>query len=123
MNRLPQPPYARIARTRLSQFMRTKVACFSTLFVHAGRDAWDWKNDSRAAVLSPEGQDPATRDWTVCKLATPPVLLINRNASDEHLAATARACLRDGAVRVFILGTSNPRGVLFSAKEVQHGAR
>jgi len=123
MKRRPQPPYAHSALRRLAPYMKGKTPGFGTLFVNAGRDAWAWKNDPRAAVLAPEDQDPALLDWTVCKRATPPVLLINRNASDDHLVATAKACLRDGAVRVFILGTSNPRGVLFSAKEVQHGAR
>lgn len=98
------PPYSRTARLRLSEYMRNKVAGFGTLFVHAGRAAWDWKDDTRAAVLSPEDKDPALLDWSVCKLATPPVLVINRNASQAHLEATARACLRDGARKVLFVG-------------------
>jgi len=74
------------------------------LFIHAGRDAWDWMYDTRAALLSPENDDPAARDWSACKLATQPVLVINRNASDAHLAATAKACLRDGARKVLFVG-------------------
>jgi len=96
MNRLPQPPYARTARNRLSQYMRGKVPGFGTLFVNAGRAAWDWKNEPNAFVLSPEDEDPATRDWGVCTQATQPILIVNREASQSHLEATARACLRDG---------------------------
>jgi len=103
-HRRPQPPYAHTARRRLSEYMRNKVAAFGTLFVHARRDAWDWMYDTRAAVLSPEDQDPALMDWSVCKLATAPVLVINRNASQTHMEATARACLRDGARRVLFVG-------------------
>jgi hypothetical protein len=102
--RRPQPPNARTARRRLSAYMRNKVAGFGTLFVHAGRDAWDWMYDTRAAVLAPEDQDPALLDWSICQLAAPPVLVINRNASQAHLEATARACLRDGARRVLFVG-------------------
>jgi len=102
--RRPQPPNARTARARLQPYMRGKVPGYGTLFVHAGRDAWDWMYDTRAAVLSPENDDPAARDWSVCKLATAPVLVINRNASDAHLAATAKACLRDGAHKVLFVG-------------------
>ena len=120
MSRRP-PPYSRTARARLSEYMRNKVAGFGTLFIHAGRAAWDWKDDTRAAVLSPEDQDPAARDWSVCQLATPPVLVINRNASDAHLAATAKACLRDGARRVLVLQPP-ARSALFVAQGVTHGA-
>jgi len=121
MKRLPQPPCARTARNRLSPYMRTKIAGYGVLFVHAGRDAWSWKDDSRAAVLSPEDQDPATRDWSLCKLAIPPILVINRNSSDAHLEATAKACLRDGAHRVLVLQPP-ARSALFVAKEVTNGA-
>ena len=99
-----QPPYSRTARLRLSEYTRNKVPAHGTLFVHCGRDAWSWKDDPRAALLSPEDQDPALLDWSVCQLATPPVLVINRNASQAHLEATARACLRDGARRVLFVG-------------------
>jgi hypothetical protein len=102
--RRPQPPNARTARARLAPYMATKIAGFGTLFVHAGRDVWDWMYDTRAAVLAPEYQDPALLDWSVCKLATQPVLLINRNASQAHLEATARALLRDGARKVLFVG-------------------
>jgi len=102
--RRPQPPYAHTARRRLSEYMRNKIAAFGTLFVHCGRDAWDWKIDPRAAVIAPEDQDPALLDWSVCKLATGPVLVISRNASQAHLEATARACLRDGARKVLFVG-------------------
>jgi len=119
--RRPQPPNARTARRRLSEYMRNKVAGFGTLFVHAGRDAWDWMYDTRAAVLSPEDQNPALLDWGVCKLATQPVLIINRNASDEHLGRVVRACLRDGAARVLVLQPP-ARSALFVAKGVTHGA-
>lgn len=120
MSRRP-PPYSHTARVRLSEYMRNKVAGFGTLFVHAGRNAWDWKDDPRAAVLSPEHDDPAARDWSVCQLATPPMLVINRNASDAHLAATAKACLRDGARRVLVLQPP-ARSALFVAQGVTHGA-
>jgi len=109
--RRPQPPYAHTARRRLSEYMRNKIAAFGTLFVHAGRDAWDWKIDPRAAVLSPEDQDPALLDWSVCKLATGPVLVISRNASQAHLEATARACLRDGARKVLFVGLKDAPGI------------
>jgi len=109
--RRPQPPYAHTARRRLSEYMRNKVAGFGTLFVHAGRDAWDWKIDPRAALLSPEDQNPALLDWSVCKLATGPVLVINRNASQAHLEATARACLRDGAHKVLFVGLKDAPGI------------
>ena len=116
-----QPPYSRTARARLSEYMRNKVPAYGTLFVHAGRDAWDWKDDPRAAVLSPEDSDPAALVWSVCQLATPPVLIINRNASDEHLGRVVRACLRDGAARVLVLQPP-ARSALFVAKGVTHGA-
>ena len=102
--RRPQPPNARTARLRLSPYMRNKVAGFGTLFINAGRDAWDWLHDTRAAVLSPEDEDPELLDWSVCKLATQPVLILNRNASQAHLEAVAKACLRDGAQRVLFVG-------------------
>jgi hypothetical protein len=84
--------------------MRGKVPGYGTVFINTGRAAWEWKDDPRAALLSPENDDPADRDWSVCKLATQPVLVINRNASDAHLAATAKACLRDGARKVLFVG-------------------
>jgi len=102
--RRPQPPNARAARRRLSEYMRGKVPGFGTLFIHAGRGAWDWLDDPRAAVLSPDDIDPASRDWSVCQLATPPVLIINREASEQHLEATAMACLRGGARKVLFVG-------------------
>jgi len=102
--RRPQPPCARTARARLAPYAATKIAAFGTLFVHCGRDAWDWMYDTRAAVLSPEDDDPAARDWSICQLATQPVLVINRDSSQAHLEATARACLRDGARRVLFVG-------------------
>ena len=106
-----QPPCAHTASRRLSPYMRNKIAAFGTLFIHAGRDAWSWKDDPRAAVLSHEDQDPALLDWSVCKLATPPVLVINRGASQAHLEATARACLRDGAQKVLFIGLKAAPGI------------
>jgi len=107
MKRTSQPPYANTARRRLAQYMKGKTPGFGTLFINAGRNAWDWKDDPRAAVLSPEDRDPGDLDWSVCQFATPPILVINRNASDAHLEATARACLRAGARKVMFLGLKN----------------
>lgn len=120
MSRRP-PPCSRSARAKLAAYHQQGVGGLRSLFIHAGRAAWDWKDDTRAALLSPEDEDPAARDWSVCQLATPPVLVINRNASDAHLAATAKACLRDGAARVLVLQPP-ARSALFVAKEVTHGA-
>lgn len=115
------PPYAHTARTRLSPRLQGRIPGFGTLFIHAGLDAWGWKDDNRAFVLAPEDTDPALLDWSVCQLAAPPVLVINRHASDAHLADVARACLRDGARRVLVLQPP-ARSALFVAKEVTHGA-
>ena len=117
-----QPPYATQARHRLSASQATCTPGHGTLFVHAGHGAWDWKDDSRAFVLSPNFQDIEACDWSVCALATQPVLIINRGATDDHLGRLARACLRDGARRVLVLQPP-ARSALFVAKEVTHGAR
>lgn len=109
--RYTTPPYTRQAAARLAEYNRDKVPAYSTLFIHAGREAWDWKGDNRAFVLSHEYTDPAALDWSICQLATPPVLVINRNASQAHLEATARACLRDGARKVLFLGLKDTPGI------------
>lgn len=111
MTRRAQPPYATQARHRLSAGQATRTPGYGTLFIHAGRTAWVWKDDTRAAVLSPEHDDPAARDWSLCRLAVPPVLVINRNASQAHLEATARACLRDGAQKILFLGMKDAPGI------------
>ena len=115
------PPYSNQARQRLHPSQAKRTPAFNTLFVHVGHAAWDWKDDSRAFMLSPADQDPAAHDWSVCTLATPPVLLIDRGATDEHLERVAMACLRDGARRVLVLQPPAP-STLFVGNEVQHGA-
>ena len=115
------PPYSNQARQRLDPSQAKRTPGFSTLFIHAGLDAWDWKDDPRAFVLSPADQDPAAFDWSVCALATPPVLLIDRGATDEHLERVALACLRDGAQRVRVLQRGHD-SVTFTGQGVTHGA-
>ena len=115
------PPYSNQARRRLDPSQARRIAAFSTLFIHAGLDAWDWMYDTRAAILSPVGQDVEACDWSVCALATPPVLLIDRGATDEHLERVALACLRDGAQRVMVLQPGHD-SVTFTGQGVTHGA-
>ncbi len=114
------PPYANQARQRLHPSQAGHIQAFSTLFVHVGFDAWRWKDDPRAFVLSPADQDPAAHDWSVCAQATPPVLMVDRGATDEQLERVAMACLRDGAQRVLVLQPGHA-SVLLKAQEVQHG--
>ena len=114
------PPYSNQARRRLDPSQARRIAAFSVLFIHAGREAWDWKDDPRAFVLSPHDHDPAAHDWSVCARATPPVLLIDRGATDDHLERVAMACLRDGAERVMVLQRGH-ESVTLSRLEVTHG--
>ncbi|MEW5838358.1 MAG: hypothetical protein AB1717_05960 [Pseudomonadota bacterium] len=114
------PPYSNQARQRLHPSQAGRTPAHQTLFIHAGRNAWDYKSDPCAFVLSPCDQDPAAHDWSVCKLATPPVLIVDRGATDDHLERVALACLRDGAQRVLVLQPPAP-STLFVGNEVQHG--
>jgi len=114
------PPYSKQARQRLHPSQAKRVPGFGTLFVHVGRAAWDWKDDNRAFVLSPNTQDIEACDWSVCALATPPVLLIDRGATDDHLKRVALACLRDGARRVRVLQPGHD-SVTFTGLGVTHG--
>ena len=115
------PPYSNQARRRLDPSEARRIAAFGTLFVHVGFEAWDWMYDTRAAILSPVGQDVEACDWSVCALATPPVLVIDRGATDEHLERVALACLRDGAQRVMVLQPGH-ESVTFTGQWVTHGA-
>ncbi len=120
---MKRPPYDRRARDRLSAPMRGRVPAFGTLLVHAGEGAWDaCREDTRAAVLLPPDQWPEGFDWSLCTLAVPPVLLLGWQASDEVLARTARAMIRDGAARVLILPGNRQPWALFKAKEAAHAA-
>lgn len=118
--RTKTPPYSNQARQRLHPSQAKRVPGHGVLFVHVGRAAWDWKGDPRAFILSPADQDPAAHDWSVCALATPPVLLIDRGATDEHLERVALACLRDGARRVRVLQPGHD-SVTFTGQGVTHG--
>ena len=114
------PPYSNQARQRLHPSMANRVPGFGTLFIHAGANAWYWGSDNRAFILSPNFQDVEACDWSVCARATPPVLLIDRGATDEHLERVAMSCLRDGAQRVLVLQPAHD-SVLLKAQGVTHG--
>lgn len=117
-----RPPYERQARQRLSAPMRARVPAFGQLIVHAGEGAWDaCRDDTRAAVLLPPDQWPEGFDWSLSALSVPPVLLMGWRASDEVLARTARALIRDGASRVLIVPERAPM-VIFKAQEAAHAA-
>ena len=115
------PPFSNQAHHRLHPSQARRIPAFGTLFIHAGHSAWDWKDAPRAFVLSPEPSTVWGMDWSVCALATPPVLLIDRGATDEHLERVAMACLRDGAQRVMVLQPGHD-SVTFSGHGVTHGA-
>ena len=114
------PPYSNLARQRLHLSQAGRTPAFNTLFVHVGHEAWDWKHDRRAFILSPNFQDVEACDWSVCARATPPVLLIDRGATDEHLERVAMSCLRDGAQKVMVLQPGH-NSVLLKAQGVAHG--
>ena len=114
------PPYSNQARQRLHPSQAGRIPAFDTLFVHVGHSAWDFKDDRCAFVLSPNFQDVESCDWSVCALATPPVLVIDRGATDEHLERVAMSCLRDGALRVMVLQPGHD-SVTFTGQGVTHG--
>lgn len=115
-----QPPYANLARTRLHPSMAGCVPGFGSMFVHVGANAWDWKSDSRAFLVVPHGANTENLNFSVCKLATQPILVLDRGASDDELAAVARAIIRDSGQRCYVIQDNGKSSAIFRGVSHAH---
>ena len=115
-----QPPYANLARQRLHPSMAGRVPGFGSMFVHVGANAWDWKSDSRAFLVVPHGVNTENLNFSVCALATQPILVIDRGASDAELAVVARAIIRDSGQRCYVIQDNGKSSAVFRGVSHAH---
>jgi hypothetical protein len=96
---------------------------FGTLIVHTGPRAWEAaRHDPRACVVLPPGEAPEGFDWSLARLATPPVLIMDGGEDHALLDRLARAILSDARGRVLILAEGIKPWPRYVAEEVAHAA-
>lgn len=112
--RKPIPGTAKLAARRLPPYQCVWATCEPDSLYRAG--------DSRAFLMVPPGDYPASYSWPV---SGHDVVLIGTGSTDRRIIETCRALLRDGATKVAIiqgLDWRQSRLSIVRAKAVKHAA-